>query len=134
MSKPFASIELARLYENQGYLEDALAMYNALDHDILKGGAGIRAAIKRIELALLQQDVLPEAASADTSGPYDPAETIASALAELNPEQMAPLADPIPGHDMPPREQMLAGLMEKWLALMVVRKRLQLFAAIRSRL
>ena len=136
MSKPFASIELARLYETQGYLEDALTMYKALDHDILKGGSGIRAAIKRIELALLQQEPFTGAEGDTDSGPADPAALIASSLAELNPEEMGAVPEPpvSPEETRVSGEMRLAGLMEKWLALMVVRKRLQLFTRIRSRL
>lgn len=136
MTQPFASIELARLYETQGYLEDALTMYNALDHDILKGGAGILAAIKRIELALLQQKSQTGTETDEGPAPADPVTQIVSSLAELNPEEMGALHEPAEasGRVMEPRETQLAGLMEKWLSFMVVRKRLQLFARIRSRL
>lgn len=83
MTRKFSSIELARIYEAQGYLKDALAMYRELDDDVLAGGAEVRAAVKRLELALLKADDssldLPEIPLED-----DPGAHILSTLEELN--------------------------------------------------
>ena len=126
MTEEFASIELARLYETQGYLEDALAMYQNLDQESLKNGAEIRAALKRVQLAM------------DCGGRPDKAGlSIDQALKDINgPDPGIPMT---PGGDEPihrpcdPGEPM-ARIMEKWLMLMVVRQRLNLFQSIRDRL
>lgn len=91
MTQQFASIELARLYESQGYLEDALTMYKILDEEVHSDGSEVLAAIHRLETAL---EAVPE----------------------------------------PDREQKIARLLDKWLMLMVVQKRVRLFSAIRARL
>lgn len=130
MTRQFASMELARLYEAQGYIEDALATYKALDDDVLEGGAEVRAAVKRLELALLKQGDDPAGAQKDTPPAQDPAALLRATLDELNdsPENDTPEAPQRSGE-----AERIAVLMEKWLALMVVRKRLQLFKTIRSR-
>ena len=140
MTRKFASIELARLYEAQGYLKDALSMYRELDDDVLEGGAEVRAAVKRLELALLKADdtgsELPEIFPKE-----DPAVGILSTLEELNFEEdrleeigtEAGAESRNPELSVGGREEKMAELMEKWLALMVVRKRLQLFKRIRAR-
>lgn len=119
MTRKFASIELARLYEAQGYLKDALSMYKDLDDDILEGGGEVRAAVKRLELALLKADE------------EDPPEQILLTLEELTAEGES---EPrIPEPPIREKEEKMTELMEKWLALMVVRKRLKLFKRIRAR-
>ncbi len=82
MTRKFASIELARLYETQGYFQDALSMYKRLDDDVLKGGAEIRAAVKRLELALLAQD--------DEGDPSGELAQIEQTLMELSFEGLEP--------------------------------------------
>ncbi|MCG8632879.1 MAG: hypothetical protein MI863_03575 [Desulfobacterales bacterium] len=156
MTRKFASIELARLYETQGYFEDALSMYRRLDDDVLKGGAEVRAAIKRIELSRPGQDE-------DQDAPEELAR-IEQSLAELSFEGLEPAvkttaADVLKEADdqdnlfafapdengrddeagsesvaQLPREKKMARLLEKWLMLMVVQRRVNLFRAIRARL
>ena len=167
MSKRFASIELARLYETQGYLEDALAMYKSLNDDVLKGGAEVRAAVKRIELAMLRQDQVGDAHEAidlalkDISDmELDPPVLVADYRTE-RPHVETDIDDDIPvdsgdgadnlfeytpelngadfeqggpaSYEPGSKEENMAGLMEKWLMLMVVQRRVNLFKAIRSR-
>ena len=130
MTRKFASIELARLYEAQGYIEDALAMYQSLDDDVLDGGVAVRAAVKRLELALLKREDERETGRPD--GNFDdPGERILSSLAALNGDGAFEKNLPDPPHSA--QERTIAKLMEKWLALMVVRKRLQQFKRIRAR-
>lgn len=115
MSRKFASIELARLYETQGYLEDALFMYNRLDDSgAPKGGAEVRAAIKRVEQALGNQG-----RAADDAGL-----SIGRALKDLNGTDRCTTGP----------EQDMARLLEKWLMLMVIQRRVSLFKSIRARL
>ncbi len=148
MTRNFASIELARLYETQGYFQDALSMYQRLDDDVLKGGAEIRAAVKRLELTLLKQD----------DGQDLPSELgqIEQTLIELNDVNFVGLGPGVeadtaeiqltleenePNSEIQsesgiqlPHEKKMALLLEKWLMLMVVQRRLNLFKAIRARL
>lgn len=132
MTRKFASIELARLYEAQGYVEDALSMYRSLDDDVLEGGAEVRAAVRRLELAVLQQEgEKGMSGKPDDATPAGPGQMIASSLAALNGD--LEFEERIPDRPQSPEERKIAGLMEKWLALMVVRKRLQLFKRIRAR-
>lgn len=135
MTLKFASIELARLYETQGHLADALAVYRQLDDNVLKGGAEVRAAVKRLELAILRQEA-GEPEGLET----DPGAGILSALEELNPETVR-LPDPDMGpaaldseQDGEPDKERIGQLIERWLMLLVVQKRLDLFKKIRSRL
>ncbi|MDD9304288.1 MAG: hypothetical protein HUK40_18840 [Desulfobacter sp.] len=121
MSYKFASIELARLYETQGYLQDALDTYKKLDDDVLKGGAEVRAAVKRVEMAL-DGNVQKKEYS-------EPKKDIQKILALLNQDAAKRFSDS-PLFD---REK-IARLMEKWLMLMVVQKRVQSFKAISKRL
>jgi len=131
MTHKFASIELARLYEAQGYIDDALAMYRCLEDDALDGGAEIRAAVKRLELAFLKQKGERDAGESQENIPADPGQSIIDSLAALNGYE--PLEEPVSNMPRSAEEDKIAGLMEDWLMLMVVRKRLQLFKRIRAR-
>ncbi len=135
MTQKFASIELARLYEAQGYIKDALAMYGRLDDDVLEGGAEVRAAVKRLELALLKQEGEQDAGEVLAQTPADPGQSIIDSLAVLNGDEQgeAPLEETASQRPRSAGEDKIAGLMEDWLMLMVVRKRLQLFKRIRAR-
>jgi hypothetical protein len=123
MTRKFASVELARLYETQGYIQDALAMYRSLEDDALAEGAEVRAAVKRLELTLLKRQ------SNDRHGepPADSGQAIAASLAALNRD--VECEEPV----WSPEQEQIARLMERWLALLVVRKRLLLFKRIRAR-
>ena len=56
MSHDNTSIELARLYEAQGHLQDALSMYRELETDAGSDAAEIHAAVKRLEKAMSRPD------------------------------------------------------------------------------
>ncbi len=131
MSKKFASIELARIYETQGYFQDALSMYNSLDADILKGGAEIRAAVKRLEIALAKEGAngALDTASGQLS---EEAGRVVQTLAELNGFETEDSDTSVLSRSGP--EQKMADLLEKWLMLVVARKRLGLFKQIKTRL
>ncbi|MCG8687888.1 MAG: hypothetical protein MI892_23630 [Desulfobacterales bacterium] len=154
MNQTFASIELARLYETQGHLQDALSMYKELLEDGTEDLPEIQAAIKRLEksenkpftatdskaskaeeiaatLALLNEDApgsdvqTNESADASEKGIDD----LEQVLDILEPEQEP--AEPVMRSDA---EDKMAQLMEKWLMLMVVQKRVNMFKAIKARL
>ncbi|MEH0021124.1 MAG: hypothetical protein V6Z89_15835 [Desulfobacter sp.] len=152
MTGRFASIELARLYETQGYLQDALSMYRRLEEDDCPADdkAEIRAAINRVDSALKTHD-------AGTAAVPDDARKIGQTLAELNDAGPDDVGDDDAGDDQQaPEDENLfayrpedngaashnttdpkiktAALLEKWVMLMVVRKRVNLFKAIRARL
>lgn len=147
MTGRFASIELARLYETQGYLQDALSMYRRLEEDDCPADdrAEIRAAINRVESALKTHDT-------GTAAVPDDARKIGQTLAELNDavpddagdDQQAPEDENLfayrpedngtASHNTTDPKIKTAALLEKWVMLMVVRKRVNLFKAIRARL
>ena len=129
MSKKFASIELARIYETQGYFQDALSMYNSLDDDVLKGGAEIRAAVKRVEIALAK-----EKANGVLAPPLSgEAEKVVQTLAELNGFESEG-SDALGSVSRSEPEQRVAGLIEKWLMLVVAQRRLGFLKEIKVRL
>jgi len=119
MTQKFASIELARLYESQGYIEDALTMYKTLDQEDDAKSVEVRASITRLESALAEMDTAP---LSDDAG-------IEKIIAEVNEID----AEPTPGIKTD-QETKISKLMDKWLMLMVVQKRVKLFKAIRARL
>jgi len=120
MTQKFASTELARLYESQGYIEDALAMYKVLDEEGNQEVSEIRAAIHRLESLLAGTQ--PCASSAVETD-------IEKTIAELNGAD-----DESGGKGRTVREEKISRLLDKWLMLMVVQKRVKLFKAIRARL
>lgn len=95
MSLEFNTRELAKLYERQGYLQEALGIYQALENQ--DQDPEINASILRIKSAL------------------DP---------------QAPLESPL--NSLP--EKKIQGLLEQWLMLMVLQKRLGSFKKIKIRL
>ena len=118
MTQEFASIELARLYETQGYYEDALSMYKALEEEQGAGGdPEIRAAIKRLETSPVGQGK-----PAALGGGSELKKTIAE------------LGGPEPLPCETENEKRISRLLDKWLMLMVVQKRVKLFKSIKARL
>lgn len=116
MTDQFASLELARLYESQGYLDDALAMYRTL-----AGEDGSEDAVSEAREAVAR---LEELLSGPQDGPGDslePPEVPVDELAES------------PARILSKEEKRMADMLERWLLLMVVQKRVNLFKAIRAR-
>ena len=60
MGSDYNTLELARIYENQGYLEDALAVYTALDEAARGHDLEVRAGCQRMAKAL---NTAPESAA-----------------------------------------------------------------------
>lgn len=118
MSQEFNTLELARIYERQGYFQDAFEMYQALaaekeptddskmDPDIISG-------LHRMESALQNQAAPPK---------DDPKDELEDAP-QNDPES---LKGPTP-------ENRIECLLEQWLVILVLEKRLKLFKQVKSR-
>lgn len=122
MTDQFASLELARLYESQGYLDDALDMYRTL-----AGEDGSEDTVSEAREAVARLETL-------VSGPQDGSGN-ALGLQELQADELAELDELA---EQSPRvlsneEKRMADMLERWLMLMVVQKRVNLFKAIRAR-
>ena len=105
MTEQFASIELAGLYENQGYIDDALDMYRILTHDSTE-------AVRKEALEAVAR--LEKKRGGDTARKTEQAHDITLK------------------NDASP-EKRLSLLMEEWLTLMVAQKRINTFKAIKIR-
>lgn len=131
MTQQFASIELARLYESQGYFEDALAMYRILDDEGGHSeGPEVRAAITRLEGSMEGRG---------KPAPLSDGLDFEKMIAEVNGPAMG--GEPEPDQEASPlgvapeteQEERLARLLEKWLMLMVAQRRVRTFKAIREK-
>ncbi len=110
MSQEFNTLELARIYESQGYFQDAFEMYQALAMESGKADGQemdpeIDAGLHRMESAMQNQANPPE---------ND---------AENDPEN---LTGPMP-------EKRIEYLLEQWLIALVLEKRLNIFKQVKSR-
>ncbi len=106
MSHEFNSLELARIYESQGYFQDAFDMYQALANEAGEKGdqhreSEINAGLGRMEFALQNQ---------------------ANPLKENS--------DPV--SELAPSEKRMDHLLEQWLMLMVLEKRLKIVKQVKS--
>ena len=69
MGSDYNTLELARIYENQGYLDDAFAVYTALDKASKGRDPEIKAACQRMTKALgLPPQTDPHAVKAGSQG------------------------------------------------------------------
>lgn len=103
------SLPLARLYEKQGYIDEALEIYRAIDTN---QDAHVLDAVSRIEA---QKDAADGKESAKDPNYDDPG---------LN-------SDPVQDST---KEAKMTHLLEVWVRLIVMRKRADIFKAIRARL
>ncbi len=116
MNQDFNTFELAGIYESQGCFQEALEMYQALEKKDPTGkknptrDAEVKAAVNRMELAIQNQSEEPEHYSKQT--PIQPLEQTLDAMPEKKIEQ----------------------LLEQWLTLMVLDKRLSAFKRVKKRL
>lgn len=92
MTQDIVTFELARLYESQGYYQDALEMYKILDKE--ESSNQTQSGISRLEMKLAME----------------------------------------PDGGLEQKEEKIAGLLEKWVGLVVLRHRLDKFKLIKSRL
>lgn len=110
MTRNFASLSLARLYEKQGYIDDALEIYRAIDASQSPDAKNILDTISRLEA---QKKI------ADSK----------ENLKEPNHEVLKP--DQV---KVSTREAGMAHMLEAWLKLIVIQKRVEIFKAIKARL
>ncbi len=106
MSHEFNTLELARIYETQGYFQDAFEMYQALatetgTEDGQEMVPEINAGLNRMESAMQNQADPPE-------------------------NDLEPLTGPMP-------EKRIEYLLEQWLIALVLEKRLKIFKQVKSR-
>jgi len=106
MSHEFNSLEFARIYESQGYFQDAFDMYQALANECKEKGdqkcdPEINAGLVRMEFAL-QNQTNPSKKNSD------------------------PVSAPAPS------EKRMDHLLEQWLMLMVLEKRLKIVKQVKS--
>lgn len=110
MNDNFAGLSLARLYEKQGYIDDALEIYRAIGANQDFDDADINMAISRLELQ-------KQAAHAKESVKEPDAVVLNSDSVQVRTEEAG-----------------MAQMIEVWLRLIVMRKRVDIFKAIKSRL
>lgn len=105
MTEQFASIELAGLYETQGYIDDALDMYKILTDDSAE-------AVRKEALEAVAR--LEKKRTGHTA-------------------RKAEQVHDIPLKDDASPEKRLSALIEEWLTLMVSEKRVNAFKVIKAR-
>jgi len=110
MTRNFESLALARLYEKQGYIDDALEMYRKIDTIQSPDAKNILDAISRLEA---QKKI------ADSK----------ENLKELKQDVLEP--DQVDGST---KEARMAHILEVWLRLIVMQKRVDIFKSFKARL
>lgn len=110
MSRNFASLALARLYEKQGYIEDALEIYKSIDTSQSPDAKDIIDAISRLDA---QKTTV------------DSKETAKESNSDVS------VSDPGQGNT---KEARMANMLEVWLRLIVMQKRVDIFKTIKARL
>lgn len=108
MNREFDTLELARVYESQGYFQEALGIYQALEGQDQAKNPEIRAGLERM-ISAVQNQAPPLENDRKPSLESDP-------FRSLDPEKK------------------IETLLEQWLMLMVLEKRLGLFQKIKTRL
>lgn len=110
MIRKIASLPLARLYEKQGYIDDALEMYREIDTSQSPDAKNILEAISRLEA---QKEIA------------DSKENL------KEPCQDVSKPDQVQGST---KEARMAHLLEVWFRLIVMQKRVDIFKSIKARL
>ncbi|NDY72119.1 hypothetical protein DO021_14105 [Desulfobacter hydrogenophilus] len=110
MTGNFASLALARLYEKQGYMDDALEIYKTIDTSRNPDAENVLDAISRLEV---QKQTVDTKESLKEPG-HD----------SINPDQVQDTT----------KEARMAHLLEVWLRLIVMQKRVDIFKTIKARL
>lgn len=133
MSDEFITLELARIYESQGYFRDARDMYRALkaeeeeakegEEDVQARDLEITAGLQRMESALKKQDTQADPLE-------NPLEPLVKALSSLA-ESREPLADPLSADTLPVKG--INFFLEQWLMLLMLEKRVNSMKQLTSR-
>ena len=110
MTRNFATLSLGRLYEKQGYIDDALEIYREIDTSQSPDAKHILESISRLEA---QKEI------ADSKENFkEPGEDV------LTPDQV----------QVSTKEARMAHLLEVWLRLIVMQKRVDIFKSFKARL
>jgi len=109
MNQNFNTFELAGIYESQGYFREALEMYQTMEKKDPARENELKAAVHRMELAIQNQAEKPDHSLKQTPQPREQS------------------LDSIP-------EKKIEQLLEQWLMLMVLNKRLCAFRRVKKRL
>lgn len=110
MTRNFASLALARLYEKQGYIDDALEIYRAIDTSQSPDAKNILDTISRLEAQKKIAD-----SKEDLKEPNHDV---------LKPDQFQATT----------KEAGMAHMLEVWLKLIIMQKRVDIFKAFKARL
>ncbi|MBU0969728.1 MAG: hypothetical protein KKC20_03735 [Proteobacteria bacterium] len=132
MSDEFITLELARIYESQGYFRDALDMYRALEaeeEDAQEGEKDVQARDLEIAAGLLRMESALKKQDSQADPRENPLEPLAKALASLA-EPREPLADHFSADSLP--EKGISPLLEQWLMLLMLEKRVNSMKQLKS--
>lgn len=110
MARNFASLALARLYEKQGYIDEALEIYKEIDTSQDSDAKNILNTISRLEKQT--KTARPDCKDNLSELGYD----------ALTHEQTGT------------KEERMSHMLESWLKLIVTQKRVNIFKSIKSRL
>nr|WP_320193266.1 hypothetical protein [uncultured Desulfobacter sp.] len=110
MNHDYANLSLARLYEEQGYIDEALEIYKAIDTSQTTDDTDIRNAISRLEAQKKTAD--------SQENVTDPGHDVLK-------------SDQVQGRT---QEARMAHLLEVWIRLIVMQKRAAIFKTIKARL
>ncbi len=110
MTRNFESLALARLYEKQGYIDDALEIYRTIDTSQSPDAKNILDAISRLETQKKIAD--------SKENLKEPSQDV------LKPDQV----------QVSTQEVRMAHMLEVWLRLIVMQKRVDIFKTIKARL
>jgi hypothetical protein len=125
MNQDIKTIELAKVYESQGYFQDALDIYTFLDGK--ETSNSIQAAIKRMEKRV-QEDGHADSQNENASDKM-------SELDKINVSNSIKVSDSIkvPDNIKVHGKNRVPLLIEQWLMLMVLKQRLSAFKKIKAR-
>ncbi|MGD9824584.1 hypothetical protein [Desulfobacter sp.] len=110
MTRNFASLALARLYEKQGYIDDALEIYRAIDTSQSPDAKNILDTISRLEAQKKTANV------------------------DCKENLREPGQDALKPDQTGTKEARMAHMLEIWLKLIVMQKRVDIFKHIKARL
>jgi len=114
MTRNFATLSLGRLYEKQGYIDDALEIYREIDTSQSPDAKHILESISRLEA---QKEIA------------DSKENFKEPFKEPGEDVLTP--DQVQGST---KEARMAHMLEVWLRLIVMQKRVDIFKSFKARL
>ena len=112
MTRNFASLRLARLYEKQGYIDDALEIYRAIDTSQSPDAKIIIDTISRLEAQKRTGDAACKENLKDSNPVVLKSDSVQVSI----------------------KGARMAHMLERWLKLIVMQKRVDIFKNIKARL